>query len=127
MKDELLGRNYSSFILPPSSLPYVAQNFPANSCLAGFFVGHDSSRSRQDGDSEAAQDAWDVVAAGIDAQARLADSLEVGDHALALRTVPECDLDSVLLRVFDDFEALDEAFALKDLHDLQFQLASGDL
>src|SRR5581483_12427386 len=61
-----------------SFLPDVAENFAADAVLARLAVGHDALRRGENGDTQAAQHAREFVFAAVDAQARLADALEIG-------------------------------------------------
>src|SRR5690349_21573851 len=60
-------------------LPDVAEDLAAHAGLGGGATGHETLRSRKDVDAEAAVDPGNPVLAAVDAAARLADSLEVGD------------------------------------------------
>src|SRR5437762_8373269 len=67
--------------IPP--LRHDAKDFAADAVGAGLAVGHHAARGRQDGDAQAVHDLRDVVAALVDAQARLRNALEALDHGLA--------------------------------------------
>src|SRR3954467_1700196 len=60
-----------------------AEHFAADAVGAGLAIGHHAARGRQDRHAQAVHDLRDVVAALVDAQARLRDALEPLDDGAA--------------------------------------------
>src|SRR5688500_3659332 len=97
-----------------------AEDFAADAVGAGLAVGHDAARGRQDGDAQAVQDARNVVAAAVDAQAGLGDALQALDHRAA-GVVLEGDAQLLHHPVLAQREVLDVALVLQDLGDRRLQ------
>src|SRR3954468_10947440 len=67
-----------------SSSPHVAEDLAAHATLARLTVGHESLAGREDGDTEATEDARHLVRLAVHAKARLGDAPDAADRALAL-------------------------------------------
>src|SRR5437016_196560 len=63
-----------------SELPNVTKHFAADSFAARFLIGHNPLGSRKNGNSQAAQNARNLIVPGIDPQAGFADALQVGNY-----------------------------------------------
>src|SRR5690606_23668007 len=109
----------------PQSLPDGAEHLAANTTPAGFIPGKNAFRGADDRDTEAALDARDLVLAGVHAQARLADALQLADRVTLVRTVAQLDDQLVLRALLDDAVVLDVALFLQDLRDRYQDLRRG--
>src|SRR5579859_369040 len=110
-------------IASPPSLPDVGEHFAADALAGRLTVGEQAVRGRDDGDAEAAEDARQAGGLRVHAKTRLADPLDPGDGALAVRA--ELQLDGELLahlRVLHG-PGGDVALLLEDLADVRLDLA----
>src|SRR5262249_55060997 len=115
----LTDARHSSFSCP---LPDVAEHLAADMLLPSLVAGHHTLGCRQDAQPQAVAHPRDVISAGINAQTRLADALEAGDHRLARRSIFQCDLNRIIWLTALHGEIADKAFALQDLCDRQLHL-----
>jgi hypothetical protein len=90
-------------------------------------IGHDALGRGNNGDTQAAQDPGQLVCAGIDAQAGLADAAQAGDDLLLAGVVLQGNADDALGAVVDELEALDIALVQQDLSNALFHVGSGDV
>ena len=94
---------------------------------ASGLVGHDALGRGDDGDAKAAQDLGQLVRAGVNAQAGLADAAETGNDLLLAGVVLQGDADDALGAVVDELEALDIALVQENLSDALLHVGSGDV
>ena len=64
--------------------------------LAGLLVGHDALGRRHNGDTQAAQNAGQLLSAGVHTQTGLGDAAQAGDNFLLTGTVLQGDPDASL-------------------------------
>src|SRR5690606_19713032 len=106
-------------------LPDVADDFAAHALLARFLVRHQAFGRGQPGDAEPAQYPRDLVPAGVDAPARLADALQPRNDPLLVGAVLEVQPHDALLAVIDDAVIADEAFLFQNARQLFLHVGSG--
>src|SRR5436309_7476785 len=83
------GRLIGTFPTRLISSPYVAKHFAAEAALASVLACHNALWRGDDSDAKATVDTWDLAAARVNPQARLADPVETSDHRFALCRVGE--------------------------------------
>ena len=109
-----------------SSLPDECQDFAADVCCASSLVGHDALGSGHDCNTQATQDAGQLVSTSVDTQAGLGDAAQAGDDLfLAGVVVLQGNVNNALVAVIDQLEGLDVAFVQQDLSDCLFMLEAG--
>src|SRR5947208_833148 len=86
------------------SLPDLTENFAADALLGRIGTGEDSLRSGNDGESEPAEDARNLILGAVDAATRARDALDPVNDRLAVRGVAEVDAQGRLRPFFDHFE-----------------------
>src|SRR4249920_1864009 len=102
-------------------LPDLAHELAAEAGVAGLAVGHEPLRRRQQGGTQPAHDARDLVARDIHAASRRAHALEPGDDRRLVGGVLEIDPQHALAPIVDDLEIVDEALAQQHLGDLRLE------
>src|SRR5262249_32616996 len=85
-------------------LPDLADDFAAETRLAGLAVGQEPARRGHDRDPEPAHDARNAHLGYVDAAAGGAHPLDAADHALLVARVLEIHAQRALARVLDDLE-----------------------
>src|SRR4030067_317083 len=110
-----------------SALPDLAQDFAANSQLAGASPGHDSLGSRHDGYPESRTNPRDFGLTAVHAPPRPADSAQAGDDGPAvapLADVLEADAQHGARLAFRrrHLDPFDEPLLLKNVGDGRFHL-----
>src|SRR5262249_25376136 len=103
-------------------LPDVADDFAADALCLGGAARDDAAGRGHDRDPHAAEDPLAPVLAGIDAAARLRDTAETAQDALAAAAVFQLDDERRMRAVFRDVVVADVALLLEDARDLDLQL-----
>src|SRR5262245_61531493 len=111
----------------PSNSPDVAENFAAQTLLAGDLVGHDALRGRDDGHAETPGHRRDGVGLRVDAAARPRDPLEPGHDGLALVVVLQTDAENRPSLLLGLAPGGDEPLLLEDLQDGLLQARGRDV
>src|SRR3990172_13248744 len=93
--------------------PHVGQDLAADARAGGVAVGHDPLRGRKDRDPEAAEHPRQGATARVDPAPRLADPLQPGDRALALRAVAQRDAEHALDALALGRVGVDEALGVE--------------
>src|ERR1051325_9311233 len=110
------------------SLPDLAEDLAADAALGGLGATQDALRRRDDGQSESAEDAGDLLLVAVNAAAGARDALDAVDDRLAVGRVLEVDPQRPLRLLFVRQRVVtDEALALEDAGDLHLQLRGGEL
>src|SRR5687768_2959356 len=110
-----------------ASLPDVDEDLAAHALAGRALPRHEAARGGQDVDAQAAVHAGDLVLPAVDAAARSADPLQVGDHALHARAVLQVHAQDALLVVLGQPVVGDVALVLEDAGDLHLQLGGRDV
>src|SRR6266567_561850 len=106
----------------PAPLPDGTEHLAAQMLAPRLAVRHQALGGAHNRHPQPVQHPRQFRALLVDPDARLADPLDVGDHALPARTILEADADDALLVIVDPLIALDITLLGQDLHDLQFEL-----
>src|SRR5437762_12459737 len=106
----------------PVSLPDLAEDFAAHAAAGGVGAGENALGRRDDGQTEAAQDAGDLLLVAIDAAARARDALDAVDDRLAVIRVLQIDAQGRLDLVLGDLVVAVEALSLEDAGHLHLEL-----
>ena len=84
-------RAFSGRLLTHAGLPQFAQHFAAQVALPGFAVADHAAAGADDRDAQAVEHRTQIVGAAIHPAARLADPLDVPNHAFAVGAVLQLD------------------------------------
>src|SRR5581483_1573519 len=110
------------------SLPDLTEDLAADAVLRGVVAGQHALRRRHDRQTEAAEGARDLLLVAVHAAARARNALDAVDDRLAVGRVLEIDpQDALRLLPVHERIVADEAFALEDAGDLDFELRRGNL
>src|SRR5215212_2013036 len=109
------------------SLPDLAEDFAAHAAAGGLGAGENTLRRRHDGQTEAAEDAGDLLLVSVHAAARARDALDAVDDRLAVVRVLQIDAQGGLDLVLHHLVVADEALGLEDPGHLHFELRRGEL
>src|SRR5437764_8350247 len=109
------------------SLPDLTEHFAADALLGGIGAGENALRRGDDGETETAEDAGNLVLGAVDAAARARDALDAVNDRLAIVGVAEVDAQRGLRPFLDHFVVADETLVLEDARHLDFELRCGKL
>src|SRR5262245_51164705 len=104
-------------LLMSGPLPHVRQDLAADPVAGRVAVRHHTVRGRDDRDAQPAEHAGQAVMARVHPPAGLADALDAGDRALALRVVLERDAEHALDPLALPLEPADVALVGEDPKD----------
>ena len=96
------------------------------SCTSSL-VGHDALGRRDDGDTQAAEHAGQLIGAHVNTETGLGHTAETGDDLLLAGVVLQRDVDHALQAVVLHGEALDVALIQQDLSNALLHVGSGDI
>ena len=95
--------------------------------LASLLIGHNTLGSGNDGDTQALQDAGQLLGASIDAQTGLRNAAQAGNNLLLLSQVLQGDVDDALVAIVNDGVGLDVALVQQDLSNSLLQVGSRNI
>ena len=94
---------------------------------ASGFIGHDALGCGNNGDTQAAENPGQLVRAGVNAQAGLADAAKAGNDLLLAAVILQGNADDALGAVVDELEALNIALVQQDLRNGLLHVGSGNV
>src|SRR5581483_7024791 len=123
-RDEHAGGDFDGLLSDTAhrALPDETDHFAADALALGGAARDDAAGRGQDRGPHAAEHARQPVLAGVDAAARLGDTLEIGQHPLAPAAVLELDDERRVRALLGDVKVADVALFLEDPRDLDLEL-----